>query len=158
MASSLVVGLDLGCTAGCCAVHRTGGVDVVPNEQGQRTTPAIVAFTEVETLLGEPARAQLARSAANTVVDGLRLLGRNFDDAAFQEESKGWRFRVSRGKDGVAPQVLVGHPDAVVQHERAREHLLQERPRLAGLFFFNISIIKKKIIVCFQDNNLKYYL
>ena len=54
--STLVLGLDLGNSAGCCAVLRNATLDVVPNEQGSRVTPAAVAFTEVETLLGEPAR------------------------------------------------------------------------------------------------------
>ena len=105
--SSLVLALDLGNTSGSCAVCRGGSVDVIPNEQGSRMTPAVISFTEVETLLGEPARGQIARNAANTIVDGLRLLGRNFDDADFQEEMSKWRFRVSRGNDGAAPQVDV---------------------------------------------------
>lgn len=104
--SSLKLGIDLGCTTCSVSVFRSGGVDSVANEQGSRTTPAVIAFTEVETLLGEPARGQLARNAANTVVEGLRLLGRGFDDPLFQEELARWKFRVTRAKDGM-PQVEV---------------------------------------------------
>ena len=105
--STLVLGLDVGNTAGCVGVLRSGGVEVVTNEQGSRTTPAVIAFSEAETLIGESAVGQLTRNAANTVVDGLRLLGRDFDDEAFQSELAKWRFQVSRGKDGKAPQVDV---------------------------------------------------
>ena len=106
MASTLVLGLDLGNTTCSVAVYRAGVVEVVANPEGSRVTPACIAFTEVETLLGEPARAQLARNVANTVVDGLRLLGREYDDDDFQKELASWRFKVSKGKDG-APLVEV---------------------------------------------------
>ena len=106
-ASSLRLGLDLGCSTCSVSVFRSGGVDAVANEQGSRATPAIVAFTEVETLLGEAARGQLARNAANTVVECLRLLGREFDDETFQAELARWRFRVTRNPKDGAPQVEV---------------------------------------------------
>lgn len=106
MASSLVMGLDLGNTSCSVAVYRQGAVDVIANEQGSRTTPSCIAFTEVETLLGESARSQLVRNKENTIVDGLRLLGREYDDEDFQSEMASWRFNVTKGKDG-APQVNV---------------------------------------------------
>ena len=61
MSSTLVLGIHIGDTTCSVAVHRQGIIDVVANEQGSRVTPAVVAFTDVETLLGEPARAQLAK-------------------------------------------------------------------------------------------------
>ena len=73
---------------------KQGVVDVVPNEQGSRVTPAVVAFTDVETLLGEAARGQQARNPTNTIVQGLRLLGREMEEEALQAELKAWRFRV----------------------------------------------------------------
>ena len=120
--SAPCLGLDLGNTSGSCAVFRQGGIDVVPNEQGSRTTPAVIAFTDVETLLGEPAKAQVVRNAANTVIEGLRLLGREFDDDAFQEEIGKWRFRVSRGKDGIAPFECVWEQLGAVQGDCRCRH------------------------------------
>ena len=105
--AATVLGVDLGCTTGSCAVCKQGVVDVVPNEQGSRVTPAVVAFTDVETLLGEAARGQQARNPTNTIVQGLRLLGREMEEEALQAELKAWRFRVSRAKDGKSPQVDV---------------------------------------------------
>ena len=107
MSSTLVLGIHIGDTTCSVAVHRQGIIDVVANEQGSRVTPAVVAFTDVETLLGEPARAQLVRNAANTVTNGMRLLGRKFDEEAFQEELATWKFRVTKGKDGSTPQIDV---------------------------------------------------
>lgn len=89
-------------------VYKNGTLDVIANEQGSRTTPACIAFTEVETLLGEPARGQLVRNAQSVVVDGMRLLGRRFDDESFQAECALWKFPIScGGKDGNSPQVEV---------------------------------------------------
>ena len=101
MASSLVMGVDVGCSTCSVAVLKQGSIDQVANEQGSRTTPACIAFTDVETLIGEPARGELVRNAANTIVDGLRLLGREHDSDTFQSEmqTKGWRYRISKGKD-----------------------------------------------------------
>ena len=100
--STLVLGIHIGSTACSVAVYRQGNAEVCANEQGSRMTPACIAFTEVETLLGEPARAQLVRNASNTVTDGMHLLGRVFDDEAFQSEVAAWKFCVSKAKDGGA--------------------------------------------------------
>ena len=97
------VGLDVGNTSCSIALHRNGVLDLVPNEQGSRSTPSCVAFNEVETLLGEAAQAQAARNAANTIKDLLRLLGRSYADDGFAAEAAKWRFAVSASaKDGGA--------------------------------------------------------
>ena len=106
--SSLTMGLHIGDTSCAVSVFKNGSIDFVTNEQGSRITPACVAFTEVETLLGEPARGQLVRNPQSTVVDLLRLLGRSMDDEDFATEVAAWRFTVVRGgKDGLSPQVEV---------------------------------------------------
>ena len=108
MASTLCMGIHIGDTMCSVCVYKNGTLDVIANEQGSRTTPACIAFTEVETLLGEPARGQLVRNAQSVVVDGMRLLGRRFDDESFQAECALWKFPIScGGKDGNSPQVEV---------------------------------------------------
>eukprot|EP00966_Prymnesium_polylepis_P096058 2225711-Prymnesium_polylepis.1 len=101
MAEAPVLGVDVGNSTCTVALFRSAQVEVVTNEQGNRSTPSCVAFTD-EPLLGDAAREQQGRNAQNTVVDLLMLLGREHDDAALQEATARWRFQLSKGKDGGA--------------------------------------------------------
>jgi len=76
-----IVGIDLGTTYSCVAVWRNGRVEVVANDQGNRITPSVVAWTpEGERLIGDAAKNQAASNPKNTVFDVKRLIGRPFDD------------------------------------------------------------------------------
>lgn len=81
-----VIGIDLGTTFSCACVWKNGKAVVVPNDQGNRTTPSIVAFTKFERLIGEPAKNQQELNAENTIYNVKRLIGRNFEDAAVTVE------------------------------------------------------------------------
>ena len=74
-------------------------VEIISNEQGNRTTPSYVAFTETERLIGEAAKNQVARNPENTVFDAKRLIGRKFNDSVVQADMKLWPFRVIEGAD-----------------------------------------------------------
>jgi len=75
-----VVGIDLGTTNSCIAVMESGGPVVIPNGEGSRTTPTIVAFTDSgERLVGQIAKRQLVTSPSGTVYSAKRLIGRRFD-------------------------------------------------------------------------------
>lgn len=102
------IGIDLGTTFSCVAVYRKNGVEIIPNLQGERTTPSFVSFSPTERLVGEAAKNQAARNATNTVFDAKRLIGRRFDDAHVQADAKHWPFQVTAGADGAA-RVTVEH-------------------------------------------------
>ncbi|AAS53485.1 AFR114Wp [Eremothecium gossypii ATCC 10895] len=88
------VGIDLGTTYSCVAHFSNDRVEILANDQGNRTTPSFVAFTDSERLIGDAAKNQAAMNPANTVFDAKRLIGRNFADAEVQGDMKHFPFKV----------------------------------------------------------------
>ncbi|CAF3469916.1 unnamed protein product [Rotaria sp. Silwood1] len=105
------IGIDLGTTYSCVGIFQHGKVEIIANDQGNRTTPSYVAFTDSERLIGDAAKNQVAMNPNNTIFDAKRLIGRKYDDATVQADMKHWPFKVIN--DGSKPKIQVEYKNEV---------------------------------------------
>ena len=96
-----IIGIDLGTTNSCMSVMEGGEPVVIPNSEGARTTPSIVAFAKNgERLIGQAAKRQAVTNPNNTIFSAKRFIGRKFSEV--QEESKSLPYAIVKGKNGDA--------------------------------------------------------
>lgn len=100
------IGIDLGTTTSCVGVWQNDRVEIIANDQGNRTTPSFVAFSGDERLIGDAAKSQAAGNPQNTVYEAKRLIGRRWDEASVQRDLKQLSYKVIKGQDN-KPEVEV---------------------------------------------------
>ena len=129
------IGIDLGTTYSCVGVFQHDRVEIIANDQGNRTTPSYVAFTDTERLIGDAAKNQSAMNPSNTVFDAKRLIGRKVSDAAVQSDIKHWPFEVV-AKDGDKPHIKVTHKgeDKVFAPEEISSMVLTRMKETAEMY------------------------
>ncbi|KAL6209907.1 hypothetical protein ACLB2K_020846 [Fragaria x ananassa] len=101
------IGIDLGTTYSCVGVWQHDRIEIIANDQGNRTTPSYVAFTDTGRLIGDAAKNQVNSNPINTVFDVKRLIGRRFSDACVKSDVKLWPFKV-RGV-GDKPTIVINY-------------------------------------------------
>ena len=95
----IAIGIDLGTTYSCVGVWQNDRVEIIANDQGNRTTPSYVAFTDTERIIGDGAKNQASQNPKNTVFDAKRLIGRKFSDNQTQSDIKFFPFEVVDKQD-----------------------------------------------------------
>lgn len=91
---SRAIGIDLGTTYSCVGVWQNDHVEIIANDQGNRTTPSYVSFTSEERLIGDAAKTMVSSNPSNTVFDAKRLIGKNFSDPSVQSDMKHFSYNV----------------------------------------------------------------
>jgi heat shock protein 1/8 len=133
MSSSVAIGIDLGTTYSCVGVWVNGKCEILANDQGERTTPSYVAFTDTERLIGQPAKSQTALNTSNTVYDAKRLIGRKFSDKIVQDDMKHYSFKV-QGDDQDRPTIKInveGKPEETYYPEQISAMILESMKKTA---------------------------
>jgi heat shock protein 1/8 len=127
----VAIGIDLGTTYSCVAWWKDNRCEIIANDQGNRTTPSYVAFTETERLIGDGAKNQSAMNPENTVYDAKRLIGRKFSDSTVQADINSFPFKVISSDDKPIIQVEYKNETKTFQPEEISSMVLTKMKEIA---------------------------
>ena len=106
----VAIGIDLGTTYSCVGWWKDNRCDIIANDQGNRTTPSYVAFTETERLIGDSAKNQASNNSENTIYDAKRLIGRKYSDPIMKNEISNFPFEIKPDEND-KPKIVVNYKD-----------------------------------------------
>merc|ERR1711985_227433 len=132
--STPAVGIDLGTTYSCVGIWQNDRVEIIANDQGNRTTPSYVAFTDTERLIGDAAKNQCAMNPTNTIFDAKRLIGRKFNDPVVQSDMKHWPFKLVDDKGTPKLQVTYKGEEKTFAAEEVSSMVLTKMKETAEAF------------------------
>ena len=132
---STCIGIDLGTTYSCVGIWQNNNVEIIANDQGNRTTPSYVAFNDNERLVGNAAKSQSSQNPTNTIFDAKRFIGRNFLDSTVQSDIKRLPYDVIKNKDGKPEiKVMYKREERIFQPEEISSMVLVKMKEIAESF------------------------
>ena len=132
---STCIGIDLGTTYSCVGIWQNNNVEIIANDQGNRTTPSYVAFNDNERLVGNAAKSQSSQNPTNTIFDAKRFIGRNFLDSTVQSDIKRLPYDVIKNKDGKPEiKVMYKREERIFQPEEISSMVLIKMKEIAESF------------------------
>ena len=141
------IGIDLGTTYSAVAVWQNGKIEIIANEQGNRTTPSYVGFTAYERLIGDPAKNQCATNSTNTVFDAKRLIGRKINDPMVQQDISLWPFKVT-GDDNDKPIIEVEYKgEAKTYHPEEISSMILSKMKDVASNFLGTDVVDAVVTV-----------
>ncbi|ELP84642.1 Luminal-binding protein 4 precursor, putative [Entamoeba invadens IP1] len=150
--SDVIIGIDLGTTFSAVGVYRDNGVEIIANDQGNRITPSVVAFTDSDILVGEAARNQITENPRNTVFEIKRLIGRTFDDKEVQRDIKIFPFTIVDQENKPYIQVTYKNEEKLFSPEEISSMILHKMAKIAAQYLgFNVTKAVITVPAYFND-------
>ena len=130
----VAIGIDLGTTYSCVGWWKDNRCEIIANDQGNRTTPSYVAFTETERLIGDGAKNQASANTDGTVYDAKRLIGRKFNDQTVQADIKSFPFKVIEKNEKPIIELMYKGENKQFQPEEISSMVLTKMKEIAESF------------------------